>query len=126
MLQAKKLAMINKVPNELFRFSSVSVEMFLREDISRVLALALDLALLEGVGSQYRPKGLINYANITPHTSVDSGTTTNGYHFQPEDVSQMVAKTEEQKASITAALERITAIQNDFKAAKEDLIVKFL
>src|SRR5581483_11579721 len=33
-LQAKKLAARVTVPNELFRFSSVSMEMFLRDDIA--------------------------------------------------------------------------------------------
>lgn len=105
-LTAKKLAMLNKIPNELFRFSAVSVEMFLRQDITAVLSLAMDKALLEGVGSQYKPKGLINYANITPHTSVDPGTTTNGYRFQPEDVAQMIAKVEEQNATFRAFIMR--------------------
>lgn len=105
-LMAKKLGMLNKIPNELFRFSAVSVEMFLREDITAVLSLAMDKALLEGVGSQYKPKGLINYANITTHTSTDPGTTTNGYRFQPEDVTQMIAKVEEQNATFRAFVMR--------------------
>lgn len=103
-LQAKKLAVINKIPNELFRFSSVSIEMFLREDISRVMALKLDKSLLEGVGSQYEPKGLINYANITSHTASDPDT--NGDTFTPQDVLKMVAKVEEKNAQFKAFVMR--------------------
>lgn len=95
-LQAKKLAILNKIPNELFRFSSVSIEMFLREDIARVMALKLDKALLEGAGTQYEPKGLINYSGITDHTA--STTGTDGDTFTPEDVLKMVGKVEEKNA----------------------------
>lgn len=103
-LQAKKLAVINKIPNELFRFSSVSVEMFVREDISRVMALKLDKSLLEGVGSQYEPKGLINYANIVSHTAGE--TAADGDTFTPEDVIEMVAKVEERNAIFRAFVMR--------------------
>lgn len=95
-LQAKKLAILNKIPNELFRFSSVSIEMFLREDISRVMALKLDKALLEGAGTQYEPKGLINYSGITSHDA--STTGSDGNTFTPEDVLKMVGKVEEKNA----------------------------
>lgn len=95
-LQAKKLAALVKVPNELFRFSSVSMEMFLRDDIARVCSLKLDSALLQGVGGTTSPKGLINYANIGTHTATTVGA--NGNTFEPEDISQMVAKVEEQNA----------------------------
>lgn len=95
-LQAKKLAVINKIPNELFRFSSVSIEMFLREDIARVMSLKMDKSLLEAVGSQYEPKGLLNYSNITSHTA--STTGTDGNTFTPEDVLKMVGKVEEKNA----------------------------
>jgi HK97 family phage major capsid protein len=105
-LQAKKLGVLMKIPNELFRFSSVSVEQFIREDMARVLALRLDKSLLDAVGSSIEPKGITNYANITNHTSVDPGTTTNGYKFQPEDVAQMIAKVESQNAIFKAFIMR--------------------
>ena len=104
LLQAKKLGILCKVPNELFRFSSVSVEMFLREDISRVLALRLDKSLLEAVGSTNEPKGLINYAGITKHTSSTVGA--NGNTFTPEDVANMIGKVEEQNAQFKSFVMR--------------------
>jgi HK97 family phage major capsid protein len=104
LLQAKKLGILCKVPNELFRFSSVSVEMFLREDISRVLALRLDKSLLEATGSSNEPKGLINYANISRHTAKVTGT--NGDTIQPEDIANMIAKVEEQNAQFKSFLMR--------------------
>ena len=104
LLQAKKLGILCKVPNELFRFSSVSVEMFLREDISRVLALRLDKSLLEAAGSSNEPKGLINYAGISRHTAKTVGS--NGDTIQPEDIANMIAKVEEQNAQFKSFLMR--------------------
>lgn len=104
LLQAKKLGILCKVPNELFRFSSISVEMFLREDISRVLALRLDKSLLEATGSTNEPKGLINYAGITRHTA--STVAANGNTLEPEDIAQMIGKVEEQNASFKAFVMR--------------------
>jgi len=80
------------------------VEMFLREDISRVLALRLDKSLLEAAGSTNEPKGLINYAGITSHTATTVGS--NGNTLEPEDISQMIGKVEEQNASFKAFVMR--------------------
>jgi HK97 family phage major capsid protein len=103
-LAAKKLGVLIKIPNELFRFSSVSVEMFVREDIARVAALKLDKDLLEGVGGSVSPKGLINYAGIKTHTAKTVGT--DGNTFQPEDVANMIAEVEENNAIFRSFLMR--------------------
>lgn len=98
-LTAKKVAALIKVPNELFRYASVAVEAFLRNDLAKVLALRMDKELLEGVGSSVAPKGLINYSGIGTHTS--GGTPADahsGYPFQPEDVAKIIAKVEEKNA----------------------------
>ena len=107
-LTAKKLGILIKVPNELFRFSSISVEQFLREDIARVMALTLDKALLEGTtsGTSVQPKGLINYANINKYTSAGAGT--NGDTIVPKDVYRMVSKVESQNAIFKAFIMRPT------------------
>ncbi len=105
-LTAKKLGILVKIPNELFHFSSVSIEQFVREDISRVLALKLDKTLLEDVGSSTTPKGLINYAGVNALTSLDPGNNKNGNSnavtsgalFDPSDPSNMVATVESQNA----------------------------
>lgn len=98
-LQAKKVAALVKIPNELFRYSSVSAEAFIRDDMMRVLSLRMDKELLEGAGSAVAPKGLINYAGITSHTSGGTPADGNsGYPLQPEDILQMIAKVEEKNA----------------------------
>lgn len=112
-LQAKKLGVLVKIPNELFRFASVSVEQFVREDMARVMALKLDKSLLDAVGSTVEPKGLLNYAGITSHTA--STTGANGDTFTPEDVGKMIGKVESQNAIFRSFVMRplmYTALSN--------------
>jgi HK97 family phage major capsid protein len=102
-LQAKKGAVLIQCPNELFRYASVSVEMFLRQDMTKVIGLGMDKALLEGRGGSNSPKGLINYANITSYTSTGTPADANsGYPLQPADIYKMIAKVEEANAVFRA------------------------
>lgn len=124
-MQAKKLTVLNKIPNELFHFSAIPIEAFIREDMTKVIALKVDKTLLEDVGSSTVPKGLINYASINSFTSTDAGTTTNGYVFQPEDVALMVSKVESVNAEFKAFVMRpmmwasITNMRADSVAAND-------
>lgn len=93
-LQAKKLGVKVDVPNELFRFPSVSVEQLLRADMMKTAALTLDKSLLEAVGSQLEPKGLINYPNILTHTP--RTVTADGNRLEAEDILEIIAKVEEE------------------------------
>jgi HK97 family phage major capsid protein len=104
-LQAKKLGVLCKIPNELFRFASVSIEQFVRDDIARVMALTLDKALLEGnTGGSTQPKGLITYSNINLLSAAVTGA--NGDTFQPEDVANFVQSVEEKNAEFKAFIMR--------------------
>lgn len=103
-LSAKKLACLIKIPNELFRFSSISVEQFVREDIAMVMGLRLDKSLLEALGSNVEPKGLINFAGINPITA--STTSGTGDTFQPNDVGAMIAAVEEVNATFKSWIMR--------------------
>ncbi len=112
-LQAKKMGVLVKLSNELFRYASISVEQFVREDMARVMALKMDKTLLDDVGSTYVPKGLINYSQITPHTATTVGG--NGNTFEAVDVAQMIGKVEEQNAVFKAFIMRplmYTALSN--------------
>lgn len=93
-LQVKKLGVYVSVPNELFRFPTVSVEQILRQDMMKTAALKMDKAFLEGVGSATQPKGIINYDNINAYTASTVGT--DGNTFEPEDVLRMIGTVEEQ------------------------------
>lgn len=106
-LQAKKLTILAKLPNELFHFSSIPIESLVREDMGMVVSLKMDKTLLEDAGSQTTPKGLINYANINSYTSVGSAADANsGYAIAPEDPYNMIGTTEEQNAKFKAFVMR--------------------
>ena len=93
-MQAKKLAALCDMPNELLRFITMSIEAFIRVEIAKTLALKADSSMLSAVGSALEPKGLTNYSGILTHVATTVGT--DGNTFEPQDVAKMVAKVEEQ------------------------------
>ena len=103
-LQAKKLAVLIKAPNELIRFASPAAEALLRDDMTKSLALGLDLAGLEGLGGDTRPLGIINTDGITRINS--SRTTANGSYVVGQDVYRMIAAVEEANAEFEAFIMR--------------------
>lgn len=103
-LQAKKLAVLIKAPNELIRFASPAAEALLRDDMTKSLALGLDLAGLEGQGGDTRPLGLINFQNI--NTVVSSNNLPNGDGIVGQDVYRMIAAVEESNAEFEAWIMR--------------------
>ncbi len=94
-LQVKKLAVLVKVPNELFRFPTVSVEQIIRADMMRTTSLKMDRAFLEGQGTAFEPKGVINYAGITNYTASGITLDTDGNTIEPEDLARMIGSVEE-------------------------------
>jgi HK97 family phage major capsid protein len=64
-LVAKKVAAMVKISNELLNDSSTDVDAFIRADISRQLANAVDVAVLRGAGVAGQPMGI----KVTPGVS---------------------------------------------------------
>lgn len=95
-LQAKKLCVLIKAPNELIRFASPAAEALMRDDMTKSLALGLDLAGLEGLGGDTRPLGIIQRQNI--NRIVSSKPQVNGDEVRGEDIYRMVAAVEESNA----------------------------
>lgn len=95
-LQAKKLAVLIKAPNELIRFASPAAEALLRDDMTKSLALGLDLAGLEGLGGDTRPLGIINRQNINRVNSSTQGA--NGDTLVGQDFYRLIAAVEESNA----------------------------
>lgn len=92
-LTAKKLGVRVQIPNELFRFPTVSVEQIIRADMMRSAALKMDRAFLDSVGSANEPKGLLNYSGINTFTPGEVGA--DGNRLKPEDILQIIADVEE-------------------------------
>lgn len=103
-LQAKKLAVLIKAPNELIRFASPAAEALLRDDMTKSLALGLDLAGLQGPGTDTQPRGIINMPNITRINS--SSQTANGDQVLGQDIYRMIAAVEESNAEMEAFIMR--------------------
>lgn len=93
-MSAKKLAVLIKAPNELFRFSTTSLDAFLRMDMARQMSLKADSTMIDGVGTTTSPKGLLRYSGI--HTHVATGVVhADGDTFGPDDPTLMIAEIED-------------------------------
>ncbi len=103
-LQAKKLAVLIRAPNELIRFASPAAEALMRDDMTKSLALGLDLAGLEGAGGDNRPRGLLLMPFINKVTS--SSTTNNGDKLVAEDIYRCEAAVEESNAEFSGWIMR--------------------
>jgi HK97 family phage major capsid protein len=103
-LQGRKLAVMIKAPNELIRFASPAAESLIREDMTKSLALGLDLAGLEGGGGDFRPRGIINLQNITSINS--SSQAANGDKIIGTDIYRMIAAVEEANAEFEGFIMR--------------------
>ncbi|RJQ24631.1 phage major capsid protein [Candidatus Parcubacteria bacterium] len=103
-LQAKKLAVLIKAPNELIRFASPAAEALLRDDMTKSLALGLDLAGLQGTGTDTQPRGVINFKDIIKLTSSDP--RPNGDAFSARDIYRFVSAVEEANAEFECFIMR--------------------
>lgn len=100
--QAKQLSGAVAIPNDLIRYSSPSVEVVVRQMMAARAAVVEDAAFLNGIGSSFEPKGVLNHdTSLTPGTAgkvtlhIASTTGASGDTFEPEDVALMIAKHEE-------------------------------
>ena len=112
-LQAKKLAVLIKMPNELVRFASPAAEALVRDDMTKSLALGLDLAGLEGVGNDNRPEGLLNKSGITRISS--SQPNANGDRLVGQDFYRMIAAVEEANAEFEGFVMRPKTLYKAFQ-----------
>jgi HK97 family phage major capsid protein len=69
-LQAKKLGAGVAISNEMLRNPSTAIEAKVRDDLSAVMARKLDLALLEGLGTAYSPRGLDSWVNSANQNAI--------------------------------------------------------
>lgn len=107
-LEAKKLAILTDIQNELIRFASISAEAMIRTDMAKVGALAADLAMLEGTGGT-TIKGLANYESYTawtPNTDKLIAYTVTSNLLQVKDAADMEALMPDTAGEPTAWLMR--------------------
>lgn len=92
-MAAKKLAVLYKLPNELMRFAIPAMEAFVRNSMARTMALKADSTMMDGIGTQVSPKGLLRYSGIK--TVVATTVATDGNTIGPNDPGKLVAEIEE-------------------------------
>ena len=59
----KKLTALVPVSNDLMRYADPAADAFVRDDLTKVMALREDLAFLVGDGTQSTPRGFLSFAN---------------------------------------------------------------
>lgn len=97
LLQAKPYVTLVDVPEELFKFSSVAVEAWLRTEMTRETALKTDRDTFNGAGGT-AIQGLINTTGVEPVTA--STTEANGDTLDPEDPMRLYAAIADNNAPV--------------------------
>lgn len=72
-LTPKKCAALTKLSNDLMKLSNPSAEAMVREDVARVIGLAVDLGMLRGSGQSNQPTGIANTGSINTYTHGSGG-----------------------------------------------------
>jgi len=97
-LDAKPYVGMVDISDELMRFStSVSVEMWLRQELLRELSLKGDRDSIYGAGGQ-GIQGLVNYSGV--RTVLATTVDTNGNTLGPNDLSRLYASIADQNAPV--------------------------
>lgn len=80
-LSPKTVAGFTDMTRQLLLQSSIDVEAFVRYDLATVLALAIDLAGINGSGSANQPRGVLNTAGIGSVTGGTNGLAPTWAHI---------------------------------------------
>lgn len=84
-LRRKKLGVFCKISNDLLAFSNRNIEQILRNKITRDASVALSDGLTNGKGSDYEPKGILQYSGMTSGGVVGSS----GGRFTIDDAQKL-------------------------------------
>lgn len=103
-LSAKKVAARTLVPNELLRHANPMAEALIRMDMIKTLRLRMDYELLQGLGSDISPLGLINTPNINALTA--STAATDGDTMAASDIYEFDIAVEANNANMEAFIMR--------------------
>lgn len=72
-MSPKTVGAFTDISRKLLLQSSIDVESFVRNDLATVLALAIDLAAINGSGQNNQPKGILNTSGIGSVVGGDNG-----------------------------------------------------
>lgn len=85
-LRMKKIAAYCAASNDLMRQGRGSMDSFMKQDLADALGLGMEDALVQGSGSDFQPKGIINYSGLTTTSAVG----TNGGNLGIRKAAEMV------------------------------------
>lgn len=71
-LSVKKLMALVPISNDLLRYTSVNVDMILRDQLLKQLAQVADYAVLYGKGGDYEPRGIANTDKVIKEASAQT------------------------------------------------------
>lgn len=86
-LRPKTAAAFTKVSRRLLFQTANTAERIVRDEIMKAFRLGLDLAFLDGLGSEKEPKGILNFDNLTSTVPVDAAN--DGNRFRIDKASEM-------------------------------------
>lgn len=69
-LKMRKIAAYCAASNDLMRQGRGTMDGFMRQDLAEALGLGMEDALIQGSGTDYQPKGIINYTGLTATTAI--------------------------------------------------------
>ena len=122
-LNAKKLGVLARIPNELYRFAAPSIDAALQADMNRTLELGLDYAGFYGAGGGDEPTGITMYTGTNQIIGYTAGLTgANGDTLLPEDGYKMAGQIEERNFDFEGWIFR-TQLWAKVTGARTDAIV---
>lgn len=98
-LSYKKLAALTVVSNDLLRQAGPEADRFVRDDLLAVAALREDLAFLRGDGTEFTPRGILNWTD-SANKSNQTGTSLANYDA---DLALMIRTLEQNNIPLTEA-----------------------
>jgi HK97 family phage major capsid protein/HK97 family phage prohead protease len=109
-LSPKILQATTSFSRNLLLQSSVDVEAMVRNDLTMIMALAMDLAALTGAGANNQPKGILNQTGIGSYvTSGESLSAANGLsNYGYDMVTEMETQVAEANADVLGAAAYLT------------------
>lgn len=96
-LAAKPYSTFTDIPEELFMFASISVDAWLRTEMTREAALQIDRDSINGAGGT-AIQGIVNYSGVTSRDASTLGA--NGNTLDPEDLILLFGDVADQNAPV--------------------------
>ena len=110
-LSPKTVGAISQITRQMLMQGTPDIEMLVRADLVRVLALAIDLAALSGSGSAAQPRGIANQAGVGSVVGGTNGAAISIDHLIAMETSVMAANAPENGLAYLANARTVGALK---------------